>query len=96
MFRLFDRSAGDKPFFILGCARSGTTLLRDLLRLHPRLECPEETHFFRWADPFASPRYNRALKNRVLRSHRSQDGIDAETFSEIKTAAMNRRDLADA
>ena len=51
--------ADNTPFFILGCVRSGTTLLRDILRIHPRLESPEETHFFRWADPYASPRYER-------------------------------------
>ncbi len=33
------------PFFIVGCARSGTTLLRDLLRSHPRLTIPNESHF---------------------------------------------------
>jgi hypothetical protein len=33
------------PFFIVGCARSGTTLLRDLLRSHPRLSIPTESHF---------------------------------------------------
>jgi len=33
------------PFFIVGCARSGTSLLRDLLRSHPRLSIPTESHF---------------------------------------------------
>ena len=47
------------PFFVLGCVRSGTTLLRDILRQHPRLESPEETHFFRWSDPYGSPRYEK-------------------------------------
>ena len=34
-----------RPFFIVGCPRSGTTLLRDLLRSHPRLTIPTESHF---------------------------------------------------
>jgi len=34
-----------RPFFIVGCPRSGTTLLRDLLRSHPRLTIPPESHF---------------------------------------------------
>ena len=34
-----------RPFFIVGCPRSGTTLLRDLLRSHPRLTVPPESHF---------------------------------------------------
>jgi len=33
------------PIFMVGCPRSGTTLLRDLLRAHPRLTFPTETHF---------------------------------------------------
>ncbi len=33
------------PFFILGLPRSGTTLLRDLLRSHPNIAIPNESHF---------------------------------------------------
>lgn len=33
------------PIFIVGCPRSGTTLLRNLLRSHPHLSFPPETHF---------------------------------------------------
>lgn len=33
------------PIFIVGCPRSGTTLLRNLLRSHPHLSFPHETHF---------------------------------------------------
>lgn len=32
------------PFFVVGCPRSGTTLLRALLRSHPRLAIPPESH----------------------------------------------------
>lgn len=35
----------DSPLFIVGAPRSGTTLLRDLLRSHPRLTFPNESHF---------------------------------------------------
>jgi hypothetical protein len=35
----------ESPIFIVGCPRSGTTLLRDLLRSHPRLTFPLESHF---------------------------------------------------
>ena len=35
----------DAPIFIVGCERSGTTLLRDLLRSHPRLTFPDESGF---------------------------------------------------
>jgi hypothetical protein len=33
------------PFFVLGAARSGTTLLRLMLNRHPRLAIPPESHF---------------------------------------------------
>ncbi len=44
------------PVFVVGCPRSGTTLLRDLLRSHPLLTLPDETHvipdFYRaYGDP---------------------------------------------
>jgi hypothetical protein len=37
----------DNPyFFVVGCPRSGTTLLRRMLDAHPRLAMmPRETHF---------------------------------------------------
>ena len=34
------------PFFIVGCGRSGTTLLRTLLENHPRIGIPPEGHIF--------------------------------------------------
>lgn len=33
------------PFFIVGCARSGTTMLQRLLNRHSQVCVPEETHF---------------------------------------------------
>ena len=83
------------PFFILGCVRSGTTMLRDILRLHPRLECPEETHFFRWPDPFGSPAYENRSKIKLLRDHREKDGVTEEAFEQIRDAAADRKGLAD-
>jgi hypothetical protein len=38
-------ATSDSPIFIVGCARSGTTLLRDLLRSHPHLTFPGESYF---------------------------------------------------
>jgi len=34
-----------RPFFIVGCGRSGTTLLREMLNAHPRLGIPPECPF---------------------------------------------------
>jgi hypothetical protein len=33
------------PFFVVGCQRSGTTLLRFMLDCHPKLAVPRESHF---------------------------------------------------
>jgi len=84
------------PFFILGCVRSGTTLLRDILRQHPRLESPEETHFFRWSDPYGSPRYNKNyIGAKLFKDHRELDGISDEEFHGCRAMARDRKDMSD-
>ena len=35
----------DRPIFVLGCPRSGTTLLQLMLHAHPRIAVPPETRF---------------------------------------------------
>jgi len=40
------------PIFIVGCARSGTTLLRSILSSHPNISIPRETSFFQYLDDF--------------------------------------------
>lgn len=85
------------PFFIVGAPRSGTTLLRDLLRQHPDLECPEETSFYRWTDPFATRGYTRTYqKNDIVCQHRKTDGFSDEEFWEIYEKAETRRQFQDA
>lgn len=72
------------PFFIVGCVRSGTTFLRDVLRMHSNFASPEETHFYRWAEPFGSLAYKRTLlTNKVLINHRKIDGIEEAFFEKI-------------
>jgi len=83
------------PFFILGCVRSGTTMLRDLLRRHPRLECPEETHFFRWAEPYGSPNYIAKYRQKLLQKHRELDGINEFDFFVALKLAKTRKELMD-
>ncbi|MGH9026753.1 MAG: sulfotransferase family protein [Acidimicrobiia bacterium] len=38
-------TGSNSPFFVVGCPRSGTTLMRVMLDSHPRLAVPRETHF---------------------------------------------------
>jgi hypothetical protein len=35
----------EDPIFVLGCHRSGTSLLRRILNSHPRIACPPESNF---------------------------------------------------
>lgn len=85
------------PFFVLGCVRSGTTMLRDVLRRHPNLACPEETHFFRWGEPYGTPGLTRTLTgNAVLKRHRQIDGITEDEFAAMVKAARSRAELYEA
>src|SRR5262245_61531603 len=59
------------PVFIVGCPRSGTNLLRDLLRSHPNLAFPGESHFIPefykgYGDP-KSGREGLRLASKILR-----------------------------
>lgn len=87
-------AAADAPFFILGCVRSGTTMLRDILRLDPQLACPEETHFYRWAEPFLSPAFRHIMgANPTLKRHRAIDGVSEEEFERMLNQSHSRADL---
>ena len=82
------------PFFMLGCVRSGTTMLRDVLRMHPNLSCPEETHFFRWGEPFGTEGMSRSLSNNaVLKKHREIDGITEAEFADMLARSASRAEL---
>ena len=83
------------PFFIIGCVRSGTTMLRDVIASHPRLFCPNETHFFRLADPFGTMPFVRPLMNQKLFiNHRERDKITEEQFrDEILLKSTTRAGL---
>lgn len=81
------------PFFIIGCVRSGTTMLRDILRRHPNLASPEETHFYRWAEPFAAPGFMVAVNSPLLRKHREMDGVPEDSFQTILSNATSRGEL---
>jgi len=66
-----------EKFFIFGHARSGTTLLTRLIRLHPEVHCNYQAHFFTRA-PFlhtlvADPEVAAWLSQRSNRWNRGQD-----------------------
>jgi len=89
-----DPAHQNAPFFMLGCVRSGTTMLRDALRMHPHLASPEETHFFRWGEPYGTEAMSRALSNNVvLKKHREIDGITEAEFAELLKECTSRAEL---
>lgn len=84
-----------KPFFIVGAPRSGTTMLRDMLK-NDQYYSPEETHFYRWSEPFGSKAYFFHYKNNVtLNRHREIDGISDEVFWQLYDGCLTRKDLND-
>ena len=84
------------PFFLVGCVRSGTTLLRNLLKQHPNLHAPEETHLFRWPHPFGTVDFSHIQQhNETLRAHRGLDGVSEERYEALLNAATSRRALQD-
>lgn len=86
--------ATTRPLFILGCVRSGTTMVRDLLRRQPGTICPEETHYFRQGEPFHTPASDRQLKNTpTLRKHREIDGLSAGDFDRLHAKSLSRAEL---
>lgn len=84
------------PFFIVGAPRSGTTLLRNILRSHPGLECPEETCFYRWEAPFGTKRFKNLYQgDDNLFRHRQIDGFAEDEFWEIFENSRSRREFQD-
>jgi hypothetical protein len=82
----------NSEFFIVGSVLSGTTLLRNILREHPRLISPEETHVFRWGNPFATEEYTQLYTHAdTLQLHRKIDGINDKKFSEILEYSVDRK-----
>jgi Sulfotransferase family len=84
----------DSPLFVVGCPRSGTSLLRDLLRSHPRLSIPPESHFIprfyeAWGDP-RTARQAKALARRILSLRmvrRWELELEPEDFSSCRSFA---------
>jgi hypothetical protein len=82
----------ESPFFIVGCPRSGTTLLRWLLCAHPRLTVPGESHFIphfwrAYGDP-ANAEAATKLAARVLgleRIARWDTGLKPRDFADVRS-----------
>ncbi len=81
-------SAGEAPkgIVILGCPRSGTTLLRRVLDAHPNIACPPETYLLSGAARFLhADRFAAGLRIGVL------DGLAFAGFEQDEILARLRR-----
>ena len=67
------------PVFVVGCPRSGTTLLRLMLNAHPQLAIPPESHFI-------------PLVARVRRRYERPGGFDAERMATDVMRGLRFRD----
>jgi hypothetical protein len=99
------QSKNATPFFIVGAPRSGTTLLREILRTHANLCCPAETHFFRWGHPFGGKAFREqyftvpsdlADVEPIYRLHRKLDGIGDDEFATLLARSTTRAELHNA
>ena len=67
----------EQPVFLVGCGRSGTTMLRLMLDSHPLLAIPGESNFirYRWADRRAYWSKDRFLPQRLLEDILADDNF---------------------
>ncbi|MFT5055050.1 MAG: protein-tyrosine sulfotransferase, partial [Oceanospirillaceae bacterium] len=71
----------DKPIFILGCTKSGTTLMRNLFDGHPDLfVIPFESHFFQNTGRGIDYSYRRTMPTNMSLDEKKQGLIDWIAF----------------
>ena len=87
------RKTPPPSLFILGCVRSGTTFIRNLLLKQKKIICPQETHYYRYGEPFKTDSYRNQINQKILKLHRELDGISHEEFMKIYHQSRNRREL---
>ena len=76
--------------FLIGCHRSGTTLLRFILDSHPNVSCPPETKFISaFAEAFRYPQARQGLAGIGVSSRELLD-----CFADFSGAAMRRHAAA--
>lgn len=54
-----DATPSTRPIFVVGCQRSGTTMLRLMLDSHPRISCGPETRFLEGFEPILTDDWKR-------------------------------------
>jgi LPS sulfotransferase NodH len=82
-----------KRVFIVGCPRSGTTLLQTLLAAHGELVSPPETHFFNYLVPRSFAKHlrvaSRSGRDRIVQ-HMAKIGLDFRAPSSCWTSEWSK------
>lgn len=82
-----------RPLFLMGCPRSGTTIIRNYIKVRTKLVSPEETSYYRWAFPFGSTEYLAQVNSPLSRKHRNIDGVDEGRFQQMLKMVGSRKEL---
>lgn len=81
------------PLFLLGCPRSGTTIIRNYIKARTKLISPEETYYYRWSFPFGSSEFLNQVNSALSKMHRSIDNVDESEFQDLLRRASSRKEL---
>ena len=79
----------DRPIFIVGSERSGTTLMRSLINAHPNISCGEETHFLSGLEGIVGSKW-RLMKDYPFEKEYWYEKI-RELFDDFKTEAAEKQ-----
>jgi hypothetical protein len=87
------QEAASGPIFVVGCPRSGTTLVQAILNAHPDISIAPETHFARRYLAGAPMDPDRVVTEFVASAEFRDTGLDPDEFRAI--AARTRGGVAD-
>lgn len=81
--------------FIVGCPRSGTTLLQSMMAAHPKLTSYPETHFWDYTIPdrlrYRFPKIYTSREKQVVRDYLSEHQFSLEAMSGMKPFYLTTR-----
>ncbi|HUJ60870.1 MAG TPA: sulfotransferase [Kofleriaceae bacterium] len=87
----------DRPIFIIGSGRSGTTLLRNMLNAHPRIHIAFEPHFYWYRALFRTRRPARELLDFYFQSpHFRWQRVDPNRVLAQLPSPLGREHLGEA